>query len=57
MPEIRDPDFDPDNIPKRKEEMDADWKTICPVCESLVLEHGGKYKCGTCGHVFDKKKT
>ena len=46
---VIDPDFDPDNIPK-KETRDSDWKTQCPICESLMLVVENEWKCGCCGH-------
>jgi hypothetical protein len=46
---VLDPDFDPDNIPK-KQIRDQEWKTMCPICESLMLAQDGKWKCSCCGN-------
>ncbi len=46
---IVDPDFDPDNIPK-KEIKDQDWKKLCPICESLMMDIQNEWKCDCCGY-------
>lgn len=54
MPKLIDKNFDPDNIPK-KETQDNSWVQRCPICESLVMEMSGEFKCSTCGHSETEK--